>query len=99
MSFIPAVPDFCNSALLTPAGTLSVQVGTMTNNLAQKGTETMNPIHSPATPKLVRRQLPRARKARVRLRQQNKLRFVQSSSFSLYGDLKAELKTSGCGED
>jgi hypothetical protein len=93
MSFIPAVPDFCNSALLTPSGTLSARVGTVTKNLANKGTATLNPTHSSAQSKLVRRQLPRARKARARLRQQNKLRFVQSSSFSLPDNLKVELKT------
>jgi hypothetical protein len=34
----------------------------------------LNPTISPATTKLVKRKLPRARKARARLRQQNKLR-------------------------
>ena len=67
MSFIPAVPDFCNSSLLMPAGTRSVRLGTMTNNLADKGTVTLNPTNSPATTKLAKRKLPRARKARARV--------------------------------
>jgi len=73
MSFIPAVPDYSNSSLLTPAGTLSVHMNTVTNNLADKGNLTVI-NHTAATTKLIRRQLPRARKARARLRQQNKLR-------------------------
>jgi len=75
MSFIPAVPDF-NSSLLPPAGTLSVQMNALLNNLADKGTMTVIQPNSPATPNIVKRQLPRARKARARLRQQNKLRAV-----------------------
>jgi len=74
MSFIPAVSDFCNSTLLTPTGSLSTQVGAVPNNLTQKVTMIPNPTNSPATTKLVKRKLPRARKARARLRQQNKLR-------------------------
>jgi hypothetical protein len=73
MSFIPAVPDY-NSSLLPPAGTFSVQMNALLNNLADKGTMTLIQPNSPATPKLVKRQLPRARKARARLRQQNKQR-------------------------
>jgi hypothetical protein len=75
MSFIPAVPDIRNSPLLTPAGTLSAQVRAVINNLTDKGTITLMQRNSSAPTKLVvKRQLPRARKARVRLRQQNKQR-------------------------
>jgi hypothetical protein len=75
MSFIPAVPDY-NSSLLPPAGTLSVQMNALLNNLADKGAMTLIQPNSSATPKLVKRQLPRARKARARIRQQNKQRAV-----------------------
>jgi hypothetical protein len=73
MSFIPAVPD-SNSSLLPPAGTLSVYMNTVVNNLADKGTINVIQPNSPTTPKLVKRQLPRAKKARARLRQHNKQR-------------------------
>jgi hypothetical protein len=74
MSFNPAAADFTNSSLLTPAGTFSTQVGAMKNHLTSKGTVTLIQTNTPARMKLVGRQLPRARKARARLRQQNKLR-------------------------
>jgi hypothetical protein len=74
MSFIPAVPDYRNRSLLTPAGTFPVQMNAFLNNLADKKTMNLIQPDSPATPKLVKRQLPRARKARARLRQQNKQR-------------------------
>jgi hypothetical protein len=74
MSFIPAVPDFSNSSLLTPAGNFSPQTCAMNNNLTHKEIATLIQTNASATPKLVRRQLPRARKARARLRQQNKVR-------------------------
>jgi hypothetical protein len=73
MSFIPAVPD-SNSSLLPPAKTFSVHMNTVVKNLADKGTMTLIQPNSPATPKLVKRQLPRAKKARARLRQHNKQR-------------------------
>ena len=76
MSFIPAVPDYSDSSLLTPAGTLSVHMNTVIHNLADKGNVTVIHPHSTATTKLIKKQLPRARKARARLRQQNKLRAV-----------------------
>jgi hypothetical protein len=74
MSFIPAVSDFRNSSLLTPAGALSTQHGAMNDRLTNKGTASVIQPNISAPMKLVKRQLPRARKARARLRQQNKLR-------------------------
>jgi hypothetical protein len=44
------------------------------NNCADKETMTLIQANNSPTTKLVKRQLPRARKARARLRQQNKLR-------------------------
>jgi hypothetical protein len=44
------------------------------NHLPRKGTVTFMQTKPAATLKLVKRQLPRARKARARLRQQNKQR-------------------------
>jgi hypothetical protein len=73
MSFIPAA-DFSNSSLLTSAGTLSWRFGAMTNHPNNKVTATLKETTDSPTPKLVKRQLPRARKARARLRRQNKLR-------------------------
>lgn len=47
----------------------------MTNNHNNKGTATLNPTTTASvTPKIVKRQLPRARKARVRLRLKHKAR-------------------------
>jgi len=74
MSFIPAVSDICNSSLLTPAGTLSAQVSAVTDNLTDKRTTNVTRPNFSASTKLVKRQLPRARKARARLRLQNKQR-------------------------
>jgi hypothetical protein len=74
MSFIPALPDLRTSSLSIPAGTLSVQVGAVTNDLSNKGTMTVTQPNSSPQTKLVKRKLPRARKARARLRQQNKQR-------------------------
>jgi len=74
MSFIPAA-DFSNSPLLTPASTLPLRLGVPTTNDNNKGTATLNPTTTESvTPRIVKRQLPRARKARARLRLQNKLR-------------------------
>jgi hypothetical protein len=74
MSFNPILPDLRASSLLTPARTLSTQVGAMTNYLTDKGNPMLIPTNSAAQTKAVKRKLPRARKARARLRQQNKLR-------------------------
>jgi hypothetical protein len=74
MSFIPAVADFSNTSPPTPAGTVSIYLGAMNNNLPDKGILIVRQRNSVATLKLVKRQLPRARKARARLRQQHKLR-------------------------
>jgi hypothetical protein len=72
--FIPAA-DFSNGSLLTPARTLAMRFGYQATNPDNKGTATLkhsNPDTVAA--KIVKRQLPRARKARARLRLQNKLR-------------------------
>jgi hypothetical protein len=74
MSFIPAA-DFSNTSLLTPASTLPLRLGVTTTNSNNKGTATLNPTTTASvTPKIVKRQLPRARKARARLRLQHKAR-------------------------
>jgi hypothetical protein len=74
MSFIPAA-DFSNSSLLTPASTLPLRLGVPTTNLINKGTATLKSTTvTSVTPKIIKGQLPRARKARARLRLQNKLR-------------------------
>lgn len=72
--FIPAA-DSRNGSLLTPARTLPMPFAFPTTNPDNKGTATLkqsNPDSVAA--KMVKRQLPRARKARARLRLQNKLR-------------------------
>jgi len=77
--FIPAA-DFSYGSLLTPARILVMRFGFPTT-----GYPTLNPDHKGIAPlknsnpdsvaaKIVKRQLPRARKARARLRLQNKLR-------------------------
>jgi hypothetical protein len=76
MSFHPAAANFSNSTLLTPAGTLPVHIGVMSINSAKKRTTTLKQTTDSVTSKSFRRQLPRARKARARLRQQNKLRIA-----------------------
>jgi len=73
MSFIPAVADFSISSLLTPAAPLPSLVAVM-SNLTNKRMANLKPTPDSLTAKFFRRQLPRARKARARLRQQNKLR-------------------------
>jgi hypothetical protein len=76
MSFIPAAPDFSSSFLLTPAGTLPLPNGVMSNNPTDQRTATLKQTTDAQTSKMFRRPLSRARKARARLRQQNKLRIV-----------------------
>jgi hypothetical protein len=76
MSFIPAAPDFSSSFLLTPAGTLPTDAGVMSNHPSNKRTATLKPTTDSLTSKMFRRHLSRARKARARLRQQNKLRIA-----------------------
>ena len=76
MSFNPAAADFTNSNLLTPAGTLPMRAAVMSNNPLQKRTATLKQTADSLTAKFFRRQLPRARKARARLRLQNKLRIA-----------------------
>jgi hypothetical protein len=74
MSFIPAA-DFSNTSLLTPASTLPLRPGVPTTNPNNEGAATLKPkTTDPVMPRIVKRQLPRARKARARLRMQNKLR-------------------------
>jgi hypothetical protein len=75
MSFIPAA-DFYDSSLLTPAWALPSQFGVMSNTPAQKRTATLRQTTASLTSRMFKRQLPRARKARVRLRQQHKLRLA-----------------------
>jgi hypothetical protein len=81
MSFIPAAAAFSNSHLLTPAGTLPMptRAGVMSNNSTDQNstdwrTATLKQTPDSLTAKILKRQLPRARKARARLRQQNRLR-------------------------
>jgi hypothetical protein len=74
MSFIPAAADFSNSHLLTPAGTLPMHPGVMSNNSTDKGTATLKQTPDSLATKILKQQLPRARKARARIRQQNRLR-------------------------
>jgi hypothetical protein len=76
MSFIPAAADFSNSYLLTPAGTLPLPIGVMSNNSSNKRMATLKNTADTLTAKFFKRQLPRARKARARLREQNRLRTV-----------------------
>jgi len=74
MSFIPAA-DFYNSSLLTPARTVSMRFGVPTTNPNDKGSATLKPTTTESvSPRIVKRQLPRARKARARLRLQHKQR-------------------------
>jgi hypothetical protein len=76
MSFIPAAPDFSSSFLLTPAGTLPLPNGVMSKTPTNKRTATLKQTPDALTSKMFRRPLSRARKARARLRQQNKLRIA-----------------------
>jgi len=76
MSFIPAAADFSTSFLLTPAGTLPTDAGVMPNNPTNKRTATLKQTTDSLTSKMLRRPLSRARKARARLRLQNKLRIA-----------------------
>jgi len=79
MSFIPAAADFSNSHLLTPAGTLPLHPQVMSNNSSDHNSTDWRTANLKQTPdslaaKILKRQLPRARKARARLRQRNRLR-------------------------
>jgi hypothetical protein len=72
--FIPAA-DFSNDSLLTPARTFVMRFGFPTSKPDSKGTATLkNSNPDSIANRIVKRQLPRARKARARLRLQNKLR-------------------------
>jgi hypothetical protein len=82
--FIPAA-DFSYGSLLTPARILVMRFGSPTTGYPTLGYPSTNPDHKGIAPlknsnpdsvaaKIVKRQLPRARKARARLRLQNKLR-------------------------
>jgi len=73
--FIPAA-DFSNDgSLLTPAQVLEMRFGYPTTNPDHKGTATLKTSNpDSAAARIAKRQLPRARKARARLRLQNKLR-------------------------
>jgi len=73
MSFIPAAADFSNSFLLIPAAPLPLHAAVMSNDLTKR-MATLKPTPDSLTAKLCKRQLPRARKARARLRRQNKVR-------------------------
>jgi len=72
--FIPAA-EFSSSSLLTPAGSLPLP-SVMSNHPTNKRTATLKPNAESLTSKLLRRQLSRARKARARLRQQNRVRIA-----------------------
>jgi len=72
--FIPAA-DFSDDSLLTPARSLAMRFGFPTPNPDDKGTTTLKTSNPDSvSARIVKRQLPRARKARARLRLQNKLR-------------------------
>ena len=74
MSFIPAA-DFSITALPTTARTVPMRFAVPTNNPNEKGNATLKTSTTDSvTPRNVKRQLPRARKARARLRLQHKLR-------------------------
>ncbi|HEY9503821.1 MAG TPA: hypothetical protein VIR01_19440 [Pyrinomonadaceae bacterium] len=74
MSFIPAA-DFSNSSL--PASTLPLRLGVSLPDSNSKGTTNLTPTNPPSvTLRIEKRQLSRARKARARLRLQQKLRVV-----------------------
>jgi hypothetical protein len=75
MSFIPAAANFSNCCLLTPARTLPMRFGVPTINPNNEGAATLKQSTTdPVTPRMAKRQMPRARKARARLRLQHKLR-------------------------
>jgi hypothetical protein len=72
--FIPAA-DFSDDSLLTPARILAMRLGYPATNSDDKGTTTLKTSNPDSvSARIVKRQLPRARKARARLRLQNKLR-------------------------
>jgi hypothetical protein len=75
MIFIPAVANFSISPALTPAAApLPLLGAVMSNNLTIERMANLKLTPDSLTAKVFRRQLPRARKARARLRQQHKLR-------------------------
>jgi hypothetical protein len=76
MSFNPAAADFFNSSLLTPANTLPMRAAVMSIKPTNKRMTTLKQTTDSLTAKLFRRPVTRARKARVRLRQQNKMRLA-----------------------
>jgi len=75
MSFHPAVSDFSTDSLLTLEGTLTRFVGVTASHLPQTP---LNHTHHRSAAKLVKRRMARARKARARLRKQNRLRAHQA---------------------
>jgi hypothetical protein len=74
MSFIPALAELSISSLLIPVAPLPSHAAVMSNNLTKKRMATLKQTPDSLTAKFLKRQLPRARKARARLRQQNRLR-------------------------
>jgi len=75
MSFIPTaefLQQFSVDTRRVPAFSPTV----MSNHPENKRTDTLKPDTKSLTANMLRRQLPRARKARVRLRQQNRLRIA-----------------------
>jgi len=75
MSFIPTA-EFSSSSLLTPAGAPTFLPSVMSNHPSNKRTATLKPTTESLTSKMFRRPASRARKARARLRQQNRLRIA-----------------------
>src|SRR5258705_931216 len=73
MSFNPAA-DFSNSSLLTPEQRLPLQMVSRPVTLQINGIQPLKKTTDCSTTKVVKRRMPRARKARVRLRRQNKTR-------------------------
>src|SRR5258705_2652740 len=73
MSFNPAA-DFSNSSLLTPEQPLPLQNGVATSHLTNQRNSTLKKTTDCSTTKVVKRKIPRARKARARIRRQNKMR-------------------------
>jgi len=74
MSFHPAVPDFSNSSLLTLEGNNPLSVGVATFHLPHPRTSKLKQTTHCSAAKVGKGRMPRARKARARLRKQNKLR-------------------------
>ena len=72
MSFNPAVSDFSNP--LTPEKAFPPQIGVTPNHLTHPRTPTVKQTNNLAAAKVSKTRMPRARKARARLRKQNRLR-------------------------